>query len=99
MVIVYAFILLLLIICLHTIYQYQIKIPNLPGPKFVFPLLGQIINIVLSPYNFWVTQESYGPLSKNFFAGQLMIFSAKSEYTNYIFKKKTTEKTCVSSSV
>lgn len=77
---------------LYTLWVYKIKAPSVPGPSFVWPLVGQIWRLIKHPHEFWLTQESYGDLSKTLLPGnRLMIFSAKSEYSNKVFKENTGE--------
>lgn len=81
--------LLIFISCIYTFYSYSIKAPKVPGPKFVWPIIGKTIEVVRDPYKFWLNQEKYGDLSKTYLGGKTMFFSAKSENTNKIFKENT----------
>eukprot|EP00042_Codosiga_hollandica_P016692 m.43330 g.43330 ORF g.43330 m.43330 type:complete len:508 (+) comp46710_c0_seq1:81-1604(+) len=61
---------------------------SLPGPSFVPPLLGGIVDMVLDAHNFWEKQRLMNPtgLSWNSIIGIFMVYSAKMETTTEILK-------------
>jgi hypothetical protein len=51
--------------CLPGQLLYQWKRKNLPGPAFVVPLIGSIVQMVLGPYEFWHKHFNIPGLSWN----------------------------------
>jgi len=43
---------------------------GLPGPRFVVPFLGSVLQMVYDPVGFWDLQDKYGPLSWNSLVGK-----------------------------
>jgi len=59
---------------------------GLPGPNFVVPFFGSVLQMVYDPFGFWDKQDKLGPLSWNSLAGNFMLFTQKSELSQIIFK-------------
>jgi len=73
--VVVAIVTFLLTYMLYEQFSYARKRGMLPGPTFSVPYLGQLFQMVFSPWKFWETQESYGALSWNAVVGRFMLFS------------------------
>ena len=60
---------------------------SLKGPSLAIPVIGAIVEMVKSPYDFWERQRLMNPegLSWNSIVGQFMVFSTKTEITKKIF--------------
>eukprot|EP00760_Papus_ankaliazontas_P038493 PhM_4_TR9144/c0_g1_i1/m.90240/K09832/CYP710A; sterol 22-desaturase len=60
---------------------------SIPGPKFVMPLVGGLIDMIRNPYAFWEQQRLYNPngLSWNSIIGMFMLFSTRAETSQKIF--------------
>jgi hypothetical protein len=43
---------------------------NLPGPKWVWPVIGETADMILRPWQFYEKQEMYGPISWNSLGGK-----------------------------
>lgn len=46
------------------------KAKGLPGPFFSIPFIGQTVQMVMAPFQFYSGQEHYGPLSWNSAGGK-----------------------------
>lgn len=71
------------ILAIHEQITLKRKHQNLPGPKFVAPFIGQLVEMILEPYRFYDTLGRYGPLSWTSFFGRFVLFSSNGELTRY----------------
>jgi len=62
---------------------------RIPGPRFVIPLIGSIVEMVLSPYGFWERQRRLNPcgLSWNALAGFFVLFVTDTDLSRYVLSE------------
>ncbi|KAL6052683.1 Sterol C-22 desaturase [Balamuthia mandrillaris] len=71
--------------------QYSLwrKTQGLPGPRFFYPFLGNVLHMVFHPFAFWDAQDKYGPLSWNVLVGQLFFFTQDSSLSRQVFNNSS----------
>lgn len=58
---------------------------DLPGPRFVWPLVGSAFEMILHPFEFYEKQKQYGPISWNLILGQLFVYTRDPVLTKKVF--------------
>eukprot|EP01120_Amphizonella_sp_Union-15-10_P015748 TRINITY_DN8153_c0_g1_i1.p1 TRINITY_DN8153_c0_g1~~TRINITY_DN8153_c0_g1_i1.p1 ORF type:complete len:488 (-),score=68.55 TRINITY_DN8153_c0_g1_i1:37-1500(-) len=82
---VLGLIFLLLVFILYEQVQLYRKRQGLPGPRFIFPIFGQIFSLIKDPTTFWENQEKYGRISYNSVFGKFLLFSSETQLTRKFF--------------
>ena len=47
-----------------------VKKAGIPGPRWVIPIIGQTMDMIFAPWQFYEKQETYGPVSWNSLGGK-----------------------------
>eukprot|EP01088_Endostelium_zonatum_P021904 TRINITY_DN893_c1_g1_i2.p1 TRINITY_DN893_c1_g1~~TRINITY_DN893_c1_g1_i2.p1 ORF type:complete len:108 (-),score=14.22 TRINITY_DN893_c1_g1_i2:93-416(-) len=58
---------------------------GIPGPSFVWPFLGSLIQMIFDPYPFWHNQDTYGPISWNKLLSFVFFFTRDANLSRQIF--------------
>jgi hypothetical protein len=53
------------------------KTVPLPGPKWVVPYFGSVVQMVRNPTDFWFRQGDYGTVSANMLFNRLVVYVTK----------------------
>ncbi|KAG7637810.1 putative cytochrome P450 [Arabidopsis thaliana] len=78
---------LLLFLLLEQLF-YRVKKRNLPGPLFVFPIIGNVVALIRDPTSFWDKQSAMAEtsvgLSVNYLIGKFIIYIKDAELSNKV---------------
>lgn len=85
---IYALLFALFVFVLEQL-RFALKRSWLPGPSYVYPLLGGLLEMVWDPFTFWDRQRQYAVkaskgMSWNSMLGKFMIFSANTDVTRKV---------------
>eukprot|EP01135_Chromosphaera_perkinsii_P007764 Nk52_evm1s977 gene=Nk52_evmTU1s977 len=86
---------ILLFVAAYERYQLEKKRGCLPGPKFVPPFVGQVWDMIQSPWSFYENQEHYGKLSWTSVAGFFLLYVPDTDLVRTVFNQADSFRLCL----
>eukprot|EP01110_Echinostelium_bisporum_P009525 TRINITY_DN3342_c0_g1_i1.p1 TRINITY_DN3342_c0_g1~~TRINITY_DN3342_c0_g1_i1.p1 ORF type:complete len:477 (-),score=197.52 TRINITY_DN3342_c0_g1_i1:158-1588(-) len=62
------------------------KTKGINGPSLSIPFVGETVNMVMNPWNYWRRQENFGSFSWNVLAGNVVYFAKDTSISRTIFQ-------------